>query len=197
VVNELRTVALGLTIAILGPGAIPADAAGPMKATLVLTLIDYSGTPARELARAEQEAARIYADAGLLVQWESGELVGDRVEQANGKLRVILLPRDMTKRKTAAEAIGDTVLGRGSRESGRAYIFVDRIVDLAVRARVEVSRILGRVIAHEVGHVLLTESGHSATGILAATIETRPIAQRFTNAQRMALGAPTPGTARR
>ena len=61
-----------------------------------------------------------------------------------------------------------TVFGRASRPIRRAYIFYDRILDHARLTGSNVARLLGAVIAHEVGHLLLPAFSHSPTGIMRA-----------------------------
>ena len=58
------------------------------------------------------------------------------------------------------------MMGRAARGAGRAYIFYPRL-EYAVRLRDRhVGMVLGAAIAHEVGHLLLSKSGHSNIGIM-------------------------------
>jgi hypothetical protein len=75
----------------------------------------------------------------------------------------------MAERKIWKERIEDDVLGQANRESGNVYIFVDRIAAVAVRNAQDYVRVLGLVIAHEMGHVMLPPPGHSSAGIMSAT----------------------------
>jgi len=49
-----------------------------------------------------------------------------------------------------------------------AYAFYDRIGAAAQQYRTDVSKLLGYVMAHELGHILLAEGSHSPTGIMSA-----------------------------
>ena len=60
----------------------------------------------------------------------------------------------------------DGVMGTGT---DRAYIFCDRINAIAHRTGQRVDVILGRVLAHEVGHLMLGR-GHTSAGIMQARL---------------------------
>jgi hypothetical protein len=49
-----------------------------------------------------------------------------------------------------------------------AYAFYRRIADLAEHNGADVARLLGHVIAHEIGHLLLPCDSHSARGLMRA-----------------------------
>jgi hypothetical protein len=60
-------------------------------------------------------------------------------------------------------------LGEALIRGGRgqlATVFPDRVRGLARRAAVDYAPLLGRVMAHELGHLLLGVSTHSATGLM-------------------------------
>ena len=58
----------------------------------------------------------------------------------------------------------------GSKEArGRfAWLFYNRIDDLGRVLSLEVSQLLGHVMAHEMGHLLLPYGSHSAAGLMKA-----------------------------
>ena len=88
-------------------------------------------------------------------------------------MRVQLLSRDMAMRKIKTERLADTVFGQAAREAGHAYIFTHRIANLALRQSDDFRRLLGRVIAHEVGHLVLPTDSHADRGIMRANIGVR------------------------
>jgi hypothetical protein len=49
-----------------------------------------------------------------------------------------------------------------------ATIFYDRVQIVASRGALESGELLGRAMAHEVGHLLLRAAGHSRTGLMRA-----------------------------
>jgi hypothetical protein len=138
--------------------------------TLVLRVEDYARIPAADRASAEAKVTRIYATAGVRIVWATGNELTDAVGL---HLRVILFSRDVAMRELLSEPVPDSVLGVASRGAGRAYIFTHRIRNLALRHGDDFRRVLGRVIAHEVGHLVLPAYSHSDEGIMRANFGVR------------------------
>jgi hypothetical protein len=72
---------------------------------------------------------------------------------------------------------------------GRAWVLCPRVVDLANSRQLFVTSLLGKVIAHEIGHLLL-DAGHSRHGIMRADLTLdlhQP--QRFTYREATSLRA--------
>jgi hypothetical protein len=118
---------------------------------------------------AERRASRIYASAGIQIVWINGPADPD-VPNAARHLHVALLTRDMGATKAAADQLSDGVMGRAAKLSGTAVIFYFRITDMARTGRCFVGDFLGRVLAHEVGHLLLPRPGHSDRGLMEANL---------------------------
>ena len=159
---------VAFTVALFTAGQAPAAQDEPK--ALILHVDNYARIPPALLARAEAVAARVYAAAGVRTTWVHGDDEADARDAGGLHLRVLLLCNDMTNRKVTAEHIGDTVLGRAGREAGRAYIFTRRVVDAALRHGKSFDVVLGRVIAHEVGHLLLPKGSHSVNGIMRENV---------------------------
>jgi hypothetical protein len=67
------------------------------------------------------------------------------------------------------------VLGRVIQPGVRAYVHYDRVVQFAFDHHKVPGVVLGGVMAHEIGHLVLGD-GHSAKGIMAAEMDKRPTA---------------------
>jgi hypothetical protein len=180
--NAASLMAAGiLAIAASGNSVHAADLGQP----IVLYVYDYAHIPAEQLARAECEATRIYRAAGVPIVWVSGsDAPGEPVARS---LRVMILSREMSELKIGQDAVGEKTVGQASRATGRAYIFYDRVVERAERYAPGVETMLGWVMAHEVGHLMLPEPGHSDVGIMRPTFDRRTLVQRFTPAQSHSL----------
>ncbi|MGH2400139.1 MAG: hypothetical protein ACRDF6_09865 [bacterium] len=165
-----RIVVTGLAVTVSLVTAGRALTAQDGQATIVIHVDNYAGTSGPDRSRAEAEMTRIYARAGVRAIWATGE---DQAGAPGLHLRVQLLSSDMAMRKIAGEDLDDTVVGRSARDAGRAYIFTHRIAILALRQSDDSARLLGRVMAHEVGHLLLPVYSHSARGIMRADIDIR------------------------
>lgn len=159
----------------------------PVKATIVLHVDNFANLPSETLHPAQKLVAAIFADAGVRLVWVDGR---ERPPRREGErhLRVLLLSPEMSERKIAAEGVPANVLARAARVPGRAYIFVHRVEDLATRFEVGVARVLGNVIAHETGHLLLPPNSHSSTGIMCESLDIRAkLTPRFTREQSAAI----------
>jgi hypothetical protein len=96
----------------------------------------------------------------------------------------VLLNKAMTKKKQEREHVDDRALGQAARETQWAYVFAERILDQTSRGGYCFSLVLGRVIAHELGHLVLPAPAHSESGIMEPVVELRSGAHpRFTPAE--------------
>ena len=160
---------LAFTATLFTAGAAPAQ---DEARTLVLHVDNYFRLPSDVLARAEREAARVYEAAGVRVVWIHGDDEAER--EAGGRhLVVLLLDTDMMHRKIGNDRIDDDVLGTASRGTGRAFVFTQRVIERALSSGHESAQLIGRVMAHEIGHLVLQQAGHSASGIMRANLSFR------------------------
>jgi hypothetical protein len=119
---------------------------------------------------AKDVATRIYAKAGVRIVWATGN---DKTDAPGLHVRVQLLPSDMAMRKIKTDGLANTVYGVAARGAGRAYIFTHRIASQALRHGDDFRRLLGQIMAHEVGHLVLPAHSHSDNGIMRANIGVR------------------------
>jgi len=163
------TTALAVSATLLTARAATA-ADGADRATIVLHVDDFSGLPPDDLNAAEAVARRIFARAGIRTIWVYGR---DQAPRADGALhlKVLVLSKKMAKRKIANDLVDSNVLGQASSGCGRAYIFSHRIAELAARNERVAGDLLGRIVAHEVGHLLLPDNGHSPIGIMTSSLD--------------------------
>jgi hypothetical protein len=186
------TAGLSLTVALFPAGQ--AYAAQEEPTILVLHLDNYARIPPDQLDKSKSEVARIYKVAGIQTVWiekDGPQGTSPSVPEARSTavhVRVLLLDEEMAARKIEREAIPSRVLGRSARVTARAYVLTPRVAALATRNRCEFDRLLSRVIAHEVGHLLLPPYSHSPTGIMRETLDMwSPRSESFTRSQRKEL----------
>jgi len=155
-----RVVATGLVALGLAGPTSAAFGSEPERPALMILVNSVPGVPIDVLLRAKGETARIYADAGVRLAWSdpSGTLPC---------LTVMLVSNP----DTWPERVGPNALGAapGTAEGmGRlAYAFYGRIGATAQQHRTDVGKLLGYVMAHELGHILLAGGSHSPTGIMS------------------------------
>ena len=139
----------------------PAHAAAQ---ALLIQVDNDARIPAADLAEMEDEVARSFLRIGVPVIWEHGTVALDDSRGLRVHLR--LLSRINAERKIAKERIGHAVLGQTNRPVRLVYIFRHRIVEASFKYSHEYTRILGLVVAHELGHVLLPAGSHSDSGVM-------------------------------
>jgi len=160
-----------MTSLILAGG--PARAAERATLTVVLHVTDLAGTDRGDFARARAEAQRIFDDTGVRLVWVD-ITEGPRARACEGlNLFVSFLSPYLIQQRTR-QGSSESVLGSASPSTGHAFIYSRRISELAPRRRIDEGVLLGRVVAHEVGHLLLGGHDHSRTGLMTAGMETDP-----------------------
>jgi hypothetical protein len=122
-------------------------------------LLDDAGVPADELEEAKHAATHVFALSHIDLQW-----------MGHGPYQ----PCALTIR-ILAEPIGATIRGRfimGIAPETRkaraiiAFAFYDRIQLYSTELGLDASQMLGHVMAHELGHLLLPHGAHSLTGVM-------------------------------
>jgi hypothetical protein len=147
-----------------------AEAATESPLRLPLLVYDYAGVAPDVRAAAGEVTRRIYAAIGVDIIWVDRCPLGCQVafsrqaetDTTSGNLMVIILPEAMTYRE-----FPDKVMGFAPEEGSLAYAFFGRIRTFAYDHDLLVGMLLGHVIAHEVGHVLLRD-GHAPKGLMRA-----------------------------
>ena len=140
---------------------------------MVLHLANHADMRRDDLVLAQAETERVFEAAGVRTVWSDAPAGSEDHGCAVVDLSVALLSPEMIQQRVR-EGIGDGTLGTAYKAAGRAYIFSARISALGARTRMDARVLLGRVIAHEVGHLLLSETGHSRSGIMVAGISPDP-----------------------
>ena len=144
-------------------------------ATAVVRIDNLVPVPADYLAFAQSRAAEVFSRIGVHVTWiDEQTAVRDHVRPP---FTVVLIKSgpELSVRSGVVDA-----LGFAAPSVSRAHIVYDRIVKLAPLP----ATMLGDVIAHELGHLLLPSPGHSARGIMrpGVDVQLRPI-ETFTDPQ--------------
>jgi hypothetical protein len=122
------------------------------------------------LAIAKTEAARILGRAGVHVQWKSFQdprraqrQIRECSTPAPDVSDIDILIQDVTWRDDHPGALGYAV--PFAKSGFRVVIFWDRILAATERPN---AKLLGHVIAHETGHMLMGTLSHAARGVMKA-----------------------------
>lgn len=177
-------VGLITVMSFVNPGGVFARVADPGPRIRV-RVNNYAQASPVTIARAESEAGRILGRAGLRMVWLDCPMEhfgGVHVEQ-NPCLEP-LEPTDIVLRvlsEPTKNRFQDTVFGIAVVPI-LASVYYDYALRTAERdnAAFEAPIILGCVIAHEVGHLLLGTNSHSGSGVMQQRWERRQIRQAMT-----------------
>jgi hypothetical protein len=142
-------------------------------------LYDYAGVPAEVLEAAKVRAAEVLGRAGVQLEFVDCRVrAEDRPKDEAchspaSPLDLHLNVLDLSMALSMARNTGRTrnCLGTALVTAGlpsRASVFFHRALELAKSRGVPLPAILGAMMAHEVGHLLLKQGAHSAGGIMRA-----------------------------
>jgi len=140
---------------------------------VVLVAYDTFGVRSAELGAARATVEAILRLASIQAEWHTCPTTDVLADGADPVCTAGLAKRGMAIRIVAATpAVPAASLGSSlvERERGGvlATVFADRVHRLAGLAGVEPGMLLGRVIAHEVGHLLIRSPAHTQTGLMRA-----------------------------
>ncbi len=160
---------LSLWLSVAGLGAKPPNSGLQIE----VHIYNYSKVSHEMLVRAEQESARIFERIGVATIWldcplTSQEAIRNRtcaLPDAPTRLALRLLSNSMADSLgVGGDIFGSALLPAKEGFGVVANVYADRTRELADRREFEM--ILGWVITHELGHLLLGEHGHAAAGIM-------------------------------
>ena len=131
---------------------------------LVVRTYIYGGSSGQEMAIARETASGILEEAGFELVWRDCS-VGclDALGRGEVLLRVVVAPAS-----APPGSLGCSVVDLQHRTGALSTVYADRIAEAANRVGVDTGRLLGRAIAHELGHLLLGTSRHSPGGLMRA-----------------------------
>jgi len=165
---------LGLVLAMAG---VPAKAKVVPKTPIVVTISVHNdvAVPWGTIRGAEEEASRVFRQAGIDVEWMncqvvSGETVeaekprscGESIFPEHLQLRIVKRSVGLSPKVMGISFLSED--GSGC----QADLFYERIEGLGEESNASVASILGHVASHEIGHLLLGTNSHASRGIMRA-----------------------------
>lgn len=143
---------------------------------ITVRIHNFAQVESSVLVKAERITDDILNEAGVQVVWRdlwirqlpAKEPICE-IPLSPTDLVLNLLPQSMSSRfhlriGALGVALEDAEGGLGS----SAWIFYDLVKDAAVRGQLTQEALLGTVVAHELGHLLLSKNSHSAFGLMQA-----------------------------
>ena len=157
----------------------PLTAAPPDPPVISIGLDDYGNVPVGQLIHAQADVAQVYCDVGIEIAWRETRHLSTVTPPARTRftpsrpgLTIIILSPDMVTRMAPPSAALGTARGSLDGPGHIAYVFYSRLPILNVGNDDE---IMGLVIAHEIGHLLLPHGSHSDTGIMRGQWDVREL----------------------
>ena len=146
-------------------------------AAVTIQLHDYEHLPGDRLLRASDIVTRIYAQAGIRVEWLAVLRQDTRRTRTGAdpqardarvaQFTIIIMKREMAERgRIPADVLGYAAVPPGGGMGRIAYVIYDRIRQIAATGPAREIELLGFVIAHETGHLLLGRGSGTQTGLM-------------------------------
>ena len=152
-------------------------AAAQADLAVVVRTYDYTDGSRDRLSAARKEAEGIFRKAHISVRWIDCE-VPNRRRRSNvyraacrrRDLMMRLLDRGDNQRENAARAVGlgESLVDRERSSGVLMTLDLSAIRGVAADTAVDIPTLLGRAIAHEIGHLLLGSSSHPRDGLMRA-----------------------------
>jgi hypothetical protein len=153
-------------------------AAGPRAdATVTVRTYDYANVAGDDLANARTEAGLIFSSAGISLNWIDCKVPGHvdgepctapMLPRRDLMLRLVdRFPADATEVRRVV-ALGESMVDRDERSGVLMTVDLFPVRTVAGRASTVPAVLLGRAIAHEIGHLLLGSVEHGRLGLMRA-----------------------------
>ena len=178
-----RTFACTATAALLAVSLVTVAAeARAESAALIIRVYDTTDTASADRTAAIRTASQIVAEAGIAVEWRdcttSSTKAGCQDARPGRDLIVRIMPEVTPSASFKGSALQLKTVPGGSLQLGvavinpvtlageMATIFHEEVRAVARQSGVDDAELLGRAVAHEVGHLLLRVREHSPSGIM-------------------------------
>lgn len=144
---------------------------------IVVLVFNYSRASDALIARAEVETSRVFSQAGIGLAWFQCPVNARpdspvcHTEAASTQIRIRILDRNIAK------VYQDGIFGFAIAPvfASVYYESAQRVARQTTESEANVATILGCLIAHEVGHLLLGHNQHTASGIMKASWDIQQI----------------------
>ena len=128
--------------------------------TIGVLLMDDAGVAPEVLAHAKIHVTRIYREIGITVAWMSADDI-----DVDRRLTVKIVTKAFASKGIDGRTMG-IAAGTPEKRGTLAYAFYSRIEGVTRTTGADTGLILGHVIAHEIGHLLLPYGAHAERGLM-------------------------------
>jgi hypothetical protein len=161
-----------LTVAVAALGVPAISAAGPAeRPRLAVRVFDITGVGSRDLEAALSEAGAHLEESGLTVSWNlcSDPSRAAPCDRPLGRDEIIVRLMGSRGADAGIVTMGFAQIDPAKPRSLLATVYWDRVLWVARNAGVNARPLLGRAIAHEIGHLLINTNSHANAGLMRAT----------------------------
>jgi hypothetical protein len=183
---------LGIVVGFCGTVPRAADAPSSDSPTILRVRLtasnELSGVSQRALVN---ETDAIWRDANVRLRWLTDETNID----TERPLRILVTRRAVTAESTHSWPVGELLRFEDSSAIALASITAAlrivqgdperQLLDLTAMHQYKLGIVLGRAVAHEIGHYLLQTNDHAEYGLMRASIDAREFADLRTGAFRL------------
>ena len=159
---------------------LPVSAAETLWAEIVVRVYDNTGAAPDARRTALKIAGSIVSSASVEVVWrtcagtssQDSSLDSRHVDPCGSPLAVgelalrIVSSGDVVGDDRMTRPLGEALIDKRARAGVLATVYVDRVDWMAAQTGADRHELLGRAIAHELGHLLMATSAHAATGLM-------------------------------
>ncbi len=172
--NRSLTILFALTLSHSFFSPLTAQQIAP--GAIIVRVYDFAGIPANETARAQQEADDIFARSNVRLTWLNCTMDSERrpadptcnAVSGPSVLNLRLMPREMEPKNGLAKGVfGFSLMSTTGGYSSTTNVYVDRVATIADGRKCRQPVVLGAIIAHELGHLLLGIGSHSKSGLMS------------------------------
>ncbi len=166
-----------LMLLLIAAAPLSHRAAAQADLAVVVRTYDYTDGSLDRLSAARKEAEGIFRKAHISVRWMDCEVPNRRGGAtcteplvAGRDLMMRLLDRGDNQRENAPRAVGlgESLVDRERSSGVLMTLDLSAIRGVAADTAVDIPTLLGRAIAHEIGHLLLGSSSHPRDGLMRA-----------------------------
>jgi hypothetical protein len=147
---------------------------GKLLPRITVRIYNFDQIEPKLMARSEEVTSKIFRDAGLQILWVDCISQGLCTTDAGGpEFRVEIVSQAIGEAMVSDGALGFAIPCGSSQETCHCYILYWQIRALAEKNHIGADRLLGHVIAHELGHTLLGPNAHAQFGIMQHNLPVR------------------------
>jgi len=132
---------------------------------VVVRIYDAVGVPSEVLERAHVTVDQTMKAVGIQPVWRPCR--ADRCADPPKRDEIIVRIVHATER-SPRDLLGSSMVDLEGQSGTLATIYEDRVELLATEDHIDNGRLLGRAIAHEIGHLLLGTASHAQAGLMRA-----------------------------